>query len=87
MAAPNPPDPNLKMDTMCPLRSGVDLFATPGPLDPSRVQVQTVPKRAPCMRDCAIFDKAKDQCMAKTAIEKLLNINLGGLGALFGGGP
>lgn len=80
---------------MCPIQSGTEMLTTQeaataiqglAPV-PGRVNIQIIPKRAPCMKDCAIFDAKNNQCMAKTALEGLSKlVSSGGLGSLFGGG-
>ena len=93
MAAQLPVNPNAIEGVMCPIRSSTDAFLSQQPSQLAgqepKIAVQIIPKRAPCMRDCVIFDAAKNQCMAKTVLEGLSKLTGGGganlLGGLFGG--
>lgn len=76
-------DPNVVPDTICPIRSGVDTLPTPDPFNPTSVRIQIIPKHAPCMKNCTLFDSAKSQCMIRTTMESLANLSK--LGGLIGG--
>jgi hypothetical protein len=83
-------DPNIVNEVMCPIRSGVDLMATPNTnlagIASDQMRINIIPKRAPCMKDCAFFDKANNQCYGLTVAKSLASFG-GGFGGLFGGKP